>query len=255
MSAATTRRHGTTRRRIERAERILEAASELVLRWGYDKTTIDDVARRAGVAKGTIYLHWSSREELFAALMRWDRADLVGAVRQQLRADPASATLPGLFGHLAREIHRRPLLQAALIQDSEVLGKLVRRKRTSSTAGEMVEPFQKYLDTLREHGMARADLTAEDHLTVLATVLYGSLVSTRMLPQAFRVSDEREGELLDDTFERILATDGAPSAAALASCATATYEYVDRAHEIARAKLRESLGDDIPPEEGAPHDH
>ena len=255
MSAATTRRHGTTRRRIERAERILEAASELVLRWGYDKTTIDDVARRASVAKGTIYLHWNSREELFAALLRWDRADLVDAVRQQLREDLAAATLPGLVSHLAREIHRRPLLEAALMQDSEVLGKLVQRRRTSGTAGEIVEPFEKYLDTLREHGMARADLSAQDHLTLLATVLYGSVAATRMLPQAFRVPDERQGELLDDTFERLLVTDRAPSEAALAACATATYEYVDRAHEIARAKLRESLGDDLRPEKGDSHDH
>ncbi|MFD2794067.1 TetR/AcrR family transcriptional regulator [Promicromonospora vindobonensis] len=255
MSAATARRHGTTQRRIERAERILEAASELVLRWGYDKTTIDDVARRAGVAKGTIYLHWSSREELFAALLRWDRADMVDAVRRQLRADPTAATLPGLFSRLAREVHRRPLLQAALMQDSEVLGKLVQRKRTRGTAGEIVEPFQKYLETLREHGMARTDLTAEDHLTVLSTVLYGSVTATRMLPQAFRVSDEREGELLGDTFERILATGEEPSEAALAACATATQEYVDRAYEIARAKLRESLGDDLRPEQGDFRDH
>ena len=248
---ATTRRSGTTQRRVERAVRILEAAAELVLRWGYDKTTIDDVARRAGVAKGTIYLHWGSREELFAALMRWDRAELVGAVRRQLRADPASATLPGLFGHLAREIHRRPLLRAAMVQDSEVLGKLVRRKRTgSTTATELVEPFQKYLDTLREHGMSRPDLTPQDHLTVLAAVLYGSMASQQALPETFRVSDDRQGELIGDTLERAFGTGRAPSKEALDACAVATYEYLDRANEIARAKLQESLGDDLPPEEG-----
>jgi AcrR family transcriptional regulator len=246
----TTRRRGTTQRRTERALRILEAATELVLRWGYDKTTIDDVARHAGVAKGTIYLHWSSREELFAALLRWDRADMVAAVRHQLREDPASATLTGLFGSLARELHRRPLLRAVLVQDSEVLGKLVRRKQSSSTAPELVEEFRTYLNTLREHGMARDDLTAEDHLAVLSTVLYGSLVAARMLPQALRVSDDREGELLGDTLERVFTTGKAPTEPALAACAAATYEYIDRVHEVARAKLRESLGDDLPPEEG-----
>ena len=254
-AAATTRRRGTAQRRTERAVRILEAATELVLRWGYDKTTIDDVARHAGVAKGTIYLHWSSREELFAALLRWDRADLVAAVRRQLRADPASATLTGLFGSLAREIHRRPLLRAVMVQDSEVLGKLVRRKQSSGTTPELVEEFRTYLDTLREHGMARDDLSAEDHLAVLSAVLYGSLVSARMLPQALRVPDDREGELLGDTLERVFATGRAPTAAALAACTAATYEYIDRAHEIARAKLRESLGDDLPPEEGLTRDH
>jgi AcrR family transcriptional regulator len=251
MSAEpTTRRRGTTQRRTERAVRILEAATELVLRWGYDKTTIDDVARHAGVAKGTIYLHWSSREELFAALLRWDRADMVAAVRRQVRTDPASATLTGLFSSLARELHQRPLLRAVLVQDSQVLGKLVRRKQSSNTTPELVEEFRTYLDTLRELGMARDDLTAEDHLAVLSTLLYGSLVAAQMLPRALRVPDDREGALLGDTLERVFATGRAPTETALAACAAATYAYIDRAHEIARAKLRESLGDDLPPEEG-----
>ncbi|WP_163569887.1 helix-turn-helix domain-containing protein [Fodinicola feengrottensis] len=54
-----------------RAERVLDAAAELIVRWGYDKTTIEDIARaRRGRAKGTIYLHWKTREDLFIALLR-----------------------------------------------------------------------------------------------------------------------------------------------------------------------------------------
>jgi len=226
-----------------------------VLRWGYDKTTIDDVARHAGVAKGTIYLHWSSREDLFAALLRWHRAEMVGAVRRELHADPASASLTGLFSHLTREIHRRPLLRAVLAQDSEVLGKLVQRKQSSSAGPETIEAFRAYLDTLREHGMARDDLSAEDHLTVLSAVLCGSLASARLLPPSLRVSDDREAELLGDTVARVFATGRTPSDAALAACATATREYVDQVHALARAKLRESLGDDLAPDEGTPRDH
>jgi AcrR family transcriptional regulator len=251
-AAAPTRRRGTAQRRVERAERILDAATELVLRWGYDKTTIDDVAKLAGVAKGTIYLHWGSREDLFAAIMRRDRAEMIGAVRRRLREDPASATLPGLFGHLAHEIHRRPLLQAAMVQDSAVLGKLVARKQTSTTTPEMVVPFGEYLATLREHGAVRADLSLEDHLTVIAAVLHGSLVSLRMMPASLRVSDERAGELIGDTLARAFAADHPPSDAARAACADATREFVDQAYAVARAKLRESLGDDLPPEEGEP---
>ena len=49
-------------KRQVRAERILDAAATLVERWGYHKTTIDDIAKQAGVAKGTIYLHWKTRD-------------------------------------------------------------------------------------------------------------------------------------------------------------------------------------------------
>ena len=50
-----------------REERLLDAATTLLMRWGYRKTTIDDVAREAGVGKGTIYLHWKDKNELFRA--------------------------------------------------------------------------------------------------------------------------------------------------------------------------------------------
>src|SRR5436190_14273277 len=48
-----------------REERILDAATTLLVRWGYRKTTIDDVAHEAGVGKGTIYLHWKDKNDLF----------------------------------------------------------------------------------------------------------------------------------------------------------------------------------------------
>ena len=88
-------------KREARAHRILDAAAELILRWGYNKTTIDDIARQAGVAKGTIYLHWKGREELFAALMLRERLALSDDLRERLAADPAGATLRGLVRHSA----------------------------------------------------------------------------------------------------------------------------------------------------------
>lgn len=251
MSAAeTTRRRGTTQRRSERAERILDAAADLVLRWGYDKTTVDDVARRAGVAKGTIYLHWSSREELFAALLRRDRAAMVAAVRRRLEEDPASANLPGLFACLARELHRRPLLRATVVQDSDILGKLVQRKRTSTSTLDMSGPFEEYLGRLRRLGLARGDLTVADHLTIIGAVLQGSLVSVNLLPEALRVPDERAGELMGDVLERALGTGRSPSEAERVACADATRDFVDDVYRVARARLQESLGDDTLPDEG-----
>ena len=43
------------RNTTRRAERLLDAAADLIARFGYDKTTINDIAGQAGVAKGTVY--------------------------------------------------------------------------------------------------------------------------------------------------------------------------------------------------------
>lgn len=49
---------------------ILDAAEQLFVRYGFKKTSIDDVARAARIGKGSVYLHFSSKEELFAEIVR-----------------------------------------------------------------------------------------------------------------------------------------------------------------------------------------
>ena len=53
----------------DREQRILDAAADLIAHFGYDKTTVDDIARRAGVSKGAIYLHFKSKDDLFEGLL------------------------------------------------------------------------------------------------------------------------------------------------------------------------------------------
>src|SRR5205085_9879192 len=69
MSAAGKREHEKERRLAERGDRILDALARLITRWGYSKTTVDDIAREAGVAKGTVYLHWPTKGAMLQALI------------------------------------------------------------------------------------------------------------------------------------------------------------------------------------------
>jgi len=63
------------------ADRILDATERLLSRFGYHKTTVDDIAREAGVSKRTIYLHFPGKEAV--ALASIDR--VVGRVTDSLR--------------------------------------------------------------------------------------------------------------------------------------------------------------------------
>jgi len=53
----------------ETDDRITSAAAELLLQRGFDRTTVDDVATRAGVGKATVYRRWPSKEDLAVAAM------------------------------------------------------------------------------------------------------------------------------------------------------------------------------------------
>ena len=57
-------------RAAERREAIIEAAMDEFIARGFAATRLDDVARRAGVAKGTIYLHFKDKESMFEELIR-----------------------------------------------------------------------------------------------------------------------------------------------------------------------------------------
>lgn len=53
----------------ETDDRITSAAAELLLQRGFDRTTVDDVATRAGVGKATVYRRWPSKDDLAVAAM------------------------------------------------------------------------------------------------------------------------------------------------------------------------------------------
>jgi AcrR family transcriptional regulator len=65
-------------RAAERRQAIIEAAMDEFIARGFAATRLDDVARHAGVAKGTIYLHFSDKEALFQELIRTALVPLIG---------------------------------------------------------------------------------------------------------------------------------------------------------------------------------
>ena len=73
-------------RTAERRAAIIEAALDEFISRGFTATRIDDVARRAGVAKGTIYLHFKDKESMFEELIRTALVPLIG----RLHAPPPS---------------------------------------------------------------------------------------------------------------------------------------------------------------------
>lgn len=67
-SGASTSAH--QRRKAERPQELLDAALELFVEKGFAATRAEEVAKRAGVSKGTLYLYFQSKEELLKAVIR-----------------------------------------------------------------------------------------------------------------------------------------------------------------------------------------
>ena len=100
-------RRGTrAARRDERRAAILAAALEEFAARGFAATRLDDVARRAGVAKGTIYLHFRDKESLFQELVRAMLSPLVGTIEAAaLRDLPIRAVVEMIVDLFVNEIY------------------------------------------------------------------------------------------------------------------------------------------------------
>jgi AcrR family transcriptional regulator len=85
-------------RKALRNEQILAAAFDVFAAHGYAETRLDEVAKRAGVAKGTIYLYFKNKEQLFRAVAR----SLI-----QKRFDALVGTFRGTAPELLRELLSR----------------------------------------------------------------------------------------------------------------------------------------------------
>lgn len=66
----------------ERKKEILDIAAELFIRKGYDHTTTGDILERAGIARGTLYYHFHSKEEILDALVERIIAEVEARVRE-----------------------------------------------------------------------------------------------------------------------------------------------------------------------------
>jgi AcrR family transcriptional regulator len=73
------------RQREERAALILSAAQDVFADKGYYDASIDEIAARAGIAKGTVYLHFASKEDLLVALVEQQMSGFLARVDQVSR--------------------------------------------------------------------------------------------------------------------------------------------------------------------------
>lgn len=233
-----------TERREARARRMLDAASTLILRYGYHKTTIDDIAREAGVGKGTLYLHWNTREALFTALIVREKVAMAEDIKQRLADDAAGATLRGLLKHAALALMQRPLLKAVLLRDTEVFGKLVQREQSSTLSAEVLAGFTTYLEMLREQGLVRTDLSLHELAALFSSIFTGFFLAAPLLPDAFKPSDEELAELMAETGHRTLEPRDPVSSAALEIASHSLTQYLARS----MAKAQEQLDGDVPTE-------
>lgn len=109
------------RRKDARAPEILDAALACFADKGFAATRMDDIAARAGITKGTIYLYFDSKEAVFKALARQSIGAQIAAIVEQVAASQVHSAellrfVVGSMGHFARTSDRIVLPRVLLAE-------------------------------------------------------------------------------------------------------------------------------------------
>jgi AcrR family transcriptional regulator len=170
-----------------RAE-ILDAALHMFGQYGFRRTSMDDIARQAGIGKGTIYLSFASKEEVFQALaQRLARQMLAGAEAASRQpattADKLAAMHAAWFGTYADTIAHSP--HAADLLDAKHRLSAGLAADGASRYHQLVRDVLAEADAAGELHLQPAGLTPEDAATLLIAAARG-LEPSPAEPAAYR---------------------------------------------------------------------
>ncbi|MEV2268001.1 TetR/AcrR family transcriptional regulator [Nonomuraea africana] len=140
---------------MKRADRILDAAAELLVRLGYRKVTIEDIAQRAGVGKGTVYLHWRTKQQLFDALLLREAIAYLESLLAELRRDPATVLPHRLLSFSFVDVQARPVLRVLVTGDARPIQGMPADRPLRS---QELLATKRMFDLLVSHGLLRDDV-------------------------------------------------------------------------------------------------
>lgn len=159
---------GRSRRREDTRQRLFVAAVELIAEQGFSATTVDDIAARAGVAKGTVYYNFESKTVLFEELLRHGigllTADFRAAVDGLPPRDALAALVRAELEYIRRYRAFAQLLLSEMWRTNREWQQTLRLLR-----GEAIEVIA---ETVRA-GVASGDLPSDLDVRTASSALFG----------------------------------------------------------------------------------
>ncbi|MBQ9430748.1 MAG: TetR family transcriptional regulator [Kiritimatiellae bacterium] len=160
-------------------EMIMKAALDLFIERGYDRTTLDDIARAVGLSKGAVYWHFENKQALLSKLILTvvERHDKETKEKIEKPASPEKL-VENLIYHanitLTRDEDRKFFLMMTRLdwaspEMSEIKDELVQLDV------DIISTLRKYLVKFKEGGMIKPDVNVEEIAMVLASIWMGLL--------------------------------------------------------------------------------
>jgi len=155
----------------DKPHQIIEAAVRVFARKGYYNSRVSDIAREAGIAAGTIYLYFKTKDDILVTLFRDKMAEFVEAVRKAIADEPDAASkvrrLVALhFGLLEEDPDLAEVLQVELRQG---------QKFFRGASGQEIGAYFSLIGSVLEEGVGEGRFRSSVSVKVATKMLFGAM--------------------------------------------------------------------------------
>jgi TetR/AcrR family fatty acid metabolism transcriptional regulator len=155
----------------DKPQQIIEAAVRVFARKGYFTARVSDIAREAGIAAGTIYLYFDTKEDILVTLFREKMAAFVEAVRRAIAEEPDAVT----------KLRRLIRLHFQILEDDPQLAEVVQvelrqgQKLFRGAATQEISAYFALISSVFEEGAAAGRFASDLPVKVATKMLFGAM--------------------------------------------------------------------------------
>jgi AcrR family transcriptional regulator len=218
--------------------RILTVTRELLLKRGFRGITVAQIAERAHVGKGAVYLYWETKEDLFAELVTRDFLAAIDQYIALLEGDPEQVCPQRMLPRLIQAGLEHPFVRAIQAGDVDTLGLLAEHPASRQWLAELGPGafLTAVLPVWRKHGLARQDWDLDAQAYMVRALLDGFFTMAVNTTAAPAITVEKPDEVVAATVRAVLEVADPPTAG-IAAAARETLRLLINSRDIAAASL------------------
>jgi TetR/AcrR family transcriptional regulator, fatty acid metabolism regulator protein len=155
----------------DKPQQIVEAAVRVFARKGYYNSRVSDIAREAGIAAGTIYLYFKTKDDILVTLFRDKMADFVDTVRKAIAVEPDAAS----------KVRRLVSLHFRILEDNPDLAEVVQvelrqgQKFFRGASSQEIGAYFALIGSVLEEGVAEGRFRSGLPVKVATKMLFGAM--------------------------------------------------------------------------------
>jgi AcrR family transcriptional regulator len=192
----------------EREQRILDATATLIVRYGYDKTSVSDIANQAGISKGAIYLHFDSKDDLLHQLILRETLKFMEIWADRMRNDTSDKVFSSMYRHVLTVMKENTFLWVLFSKQRWLLGTGFINRQGSTVYQQRLGLSKMMLTKLQAIGAIRQDLNPDTTAYVFNMLNYGYLKLGDVIPEELAPPPDETINEIGDLVQRHLEPEG-----------------------------------------------